>query len=321
MSQHPYATPEPHISDVNQQIVEEFRANSGRVGGPFEGAQLLLLTTVGARSGREHTTPLGYIRDDERVLVIGSAGGSPRHPDWYHNLLAHPMVRVEIGTDTFDAVAVPAEGAEHDRLIEKIVREAPGYGEYQVGLARRLPVVTLERPYIEAGPEQVRTFADKLIEIHTWLRGQLSHVSTEADAHFAARAGGNGAREVPPVGLNLQIRQHCLAFCESLHFHHTMEDEYMLPDLERRHPNLREAIQRLRAEHRTVDRIRGDLVALLADVGSADPDRFRADLDRMSRELVAHLDHEEASLIPIFAEIPFPPQPPDGGGPPAGERA
>lgn len=309
-SPNPYVRPEPDISDFNRPIVEEFRANGGHVGGPFEGGDLLLLTTVGARSGRERTTPLGYIRDGERLLVVGSAGGSPRHPDWYHNLLAHPMVQVEVGTETFGAIAVPAEGAERDRLFEQIVHEQPGYGDYQAGVERRLPVVALEGFYAEAGPDEVATMADKLVEIHTWLRDQLRHVHAEADAHFATRAAQPGPDGPPPIGLGLQIRQHCLAFCESLHFHHTGEDAVMLPTLEQEYPHLRDAIERLRAEHRTVDRIRGELQDLLADVATADPDRFRSELNRMSGELEAHLDFEEESLIPVLAAIPFPPQPP-----------
>jgi deazaflavin-dependent oxidoreductase (nitroreductase family) len=78
--------------DFNQQIIDEFRANGGQVGGPFEGARLLLLTTIGARSGAPHTTPLGYLPDGERSLVIASAGGAPNHPAWFHNLVANPHV-------------------------------------------------------------------------------------------------------------------------------------------------------------------------------------------------------------------------------------
>jgi deazaflavin-dependent oxidoreductase (nitroreductase family) len=316
-NQNPYARPEPHVSDLNRRVVEEFRANSGHVGGFFEGGDLLLLTTVGARSGREHTTPLGYVRVGDRLLVVGSAGGSPRHPDWYHNLLSHPMVQVEIDTETFGAVAVPAEGAERDRLFEHIVREEPGFGDYQAGVERRLPVVMLERAYVEAGPDEVTNLAAKLVEIHTWLRDQLRHVRAEAETHFAARATHTGPGD-PPVGLGLQIRQHCLAFCESLHFHHTGEDAMMLPTLAEHHPHLRDAIDRLRAEHQTVARISTELEALLADAATADPERFRTEVERMGRELEAHLDFEEASLIPVLAEIPFPPGAPDSSGPDGG---
>ncbi|GLU48386.1 nitroreductase/quinone reductase family protein [Nocardiopsis ansamitocini] len=295
----------------NQQIIDEFRANAGRVGGPFEGGDLLLLTTIGATSGREHTVPLGYVRDDGLLLVVGSAGGAHRHPAWYHNLLAHPMVRVEIGTETFDAVAVPTEGARRDRLFARVVDTAPGYADYQARTTRALPVVALERsgPAAGEGPATITNLADKLMEVHTWLRAQLRHVRAEADAHFAARAEHKGESPVP--GLGLQIRQHCLAFCESLKFHHTSEDAHLFPSLAGYHPHLKGSLDRLRAEHRTVERVQNELLALLADITTADPERFRTGLDRMSRELTAHLDYEEESLIPVLADVPWPPAPPD----------
>ncbi|MFI6798708.1 nitroreductase/quinone reductase family protein [Streptosporangium canum] len=299
-------------TSFNEPIIEEFRTNGGKVGGPFEGGDLLLLTTTGAKSGQEHTVPLGYVRDGDLLLIVASAGGAPRHPAWYHNLLAHPMVRVEVGTEMFATVAVPAEGARRERLFEHVVRTAPGYADYQTRTARTLPVVVLERPESEAGQggHEVTNLAEKLLEIHTWLRSQLRHVRAEADAHFAARAAHQGPGEPPTPGLGLQLRQHCLAFCESLEFHHTGEDAHIFPALASWHPHLRDTLDRLRDEHRTVSRIQGELRALLADIGTADPGRFHAELDRMSEELTAHLDYEEESLLPVLAEIPFPPVPP-----------
>ncbi|GHA74280.1 hypothetical protein GCM10010305_16250 [Streptomyces termitum] len=131
--------------DFNRQIIEEFRTNAGRLGGPFEGWVLLLLTTTGARSGKEHTVPLGFVEDGDRLLVVGSAGGSDRHPHWYHNVLAHPAVTVERGTETWRATAVPAAGPERDELFAKVVAAAPGYADYQKGTDRVLPVVVLRR--------------------------------------------------------------------------------------------------------------------------------------------------------------------------------
>jgi deazaflavin-dependent oxidoreductase (nitroreductase family) len=296
--------PDPHIHDFNVPVVHEFRANGGHVGGPFAGGNLLLLTTVGARSGREQTSPLGYVREGERLLVVGSAGGSPHHPAWYHNVLAHPMVRVEVGAETFGAIAVPAEGAERNRLFARIVSEAPGYADYQAAVERLLPVVALQRSFAEGGPDLVTTLADKLIEIHSWLREQLRRVQFEAETYFATRAR---SAESTPLGLSLQIRQHCLAFCESLSFHHTGEDLTVFPELERQHPHLADAIDRLRAEHATVARIRDELGALLANVSTADPDSFRTALAGMSKKLLAHLDFEETTLIPVLAAVPFPP--------------
>ncbi|WP_424890554.1 nitroreductase/quinone reductase family protein [Streptomyces sp. XH2] len=294
------------MSSFNQSVIDEFRANGGKVGGPFEGGDLLLLTTTGAKSGTQHTTPLGYVRHGELLLVVGSNMGAPRHPDWYHNLLAHPLVQVEIGAERYGAVAVPAEGERRDRLFAHAVRAAPGYGDYQANTPRVLPVVILERTGEDA-PAPVRTLADKVMEVHTWLRAQLQHVRAEVDAHFAAVAEGG---ERPAPGLGLQIRQHCLAFCQSLEFHHVSEDRHLFPAMETHHPELGGAFDRLRAEHRTVARLQQELGTLLADIAGADPVRFRAELERMSEELTAHLAYEEEVLLPPLAGIPFPPQAP-----------
>ncbi|WP_431872198.1 nitroreductase/quinone reductase family protein [Nocardiopsis eucommiae] len=299
----PHQSPEPRVSPLNAPVVAEFRANGGRVGGPFAGGDLLLLTTTGARSGQRYTTPLGFVRIEDRVHVVGSAGGSPKDPDWYRNLLAHPMVTVEMpGDEARESIAVPLAGDERDRIFREIVSRHPGYGDYQDQVERRIPVVELQ-PSPELGSGEVRALADKLLQIHAWLRGQLTNVRAEAERYLAER---DAASTAPPVGLNLQIRQHCLAFCESLHFHHTSEDS-MFPALAEGYPHLREPVERLVEEHRVVDRVRAELEGLLADVRTADPVRFMAELDRLTEELEAHLDFEEEALIPTLSGIPFPP--------------
>ncbi|MGP3636709.1 nitroreductase/quinone reductase family protein [Streptomyces sp. 24-1644] len=296
----------------NQSVIEEFRSHAGKVGGPFAGGDLLLLTTTGARTGRPHTTPLGYVADGDRLLVVGSNLGAASHPAWYHNLLAHPVVGVEVGTEEFEAIAVPAEGARRDRLFEQVVRVAPGYAEYQASTDRILPVVVLERSEVPAGegPAEVTTLADKILEVHTWLRHQLRQVSAETDAHFAARAAHQRSGEPgepPAPGLGLQIRQRCLAFCQALEFHHTGEDGHVFPVMAGYHPHLADTFDRLREEHRTVAAIQGELAALIADIGAADPERFRTELARMSQELTAHFAYEEEQLLPVLAEVPWPP--------------
>ncbi|GAA2756890.1 nitroreductase/quinone reductase family protein [Actinopolymorpha rutila] len=312
-------------ADFQQSVIEEFRANAGVVGGPFEGSSLLLLTTVGARTGAEHTVPLGYLRDGDRLLVVGSAGGSHRHPAWYHNLLANPLVRVEIGTEVLAAVAVPAEGAERDRLFDLAVAAAPGYADYQRGTDRVLPVVALEPSYTISGTgtgtptTAVRTLADQLVQIHSWLRAQLEQVRAQAETYFAARtahAASHGPGGPPAPGISLQLRRHCLAFCESMHGHHVTEDAAAFPALEREHPDLRPALARLRAEHENVAAIRAELADLLADITVGDPERFRAELDRLTTVLLGHLNYEEEALVPTLAAIPLPP--PRGAGPAPG---
>ncbi|MFJ4792099.1 nitroreductase/quinone reductase family protein [Kitasatospora purpeofusca] len=302
----------------NQAVVEEFRARDGRVGGPFEGGDLLLLTTVGERSGREHTVPLGFVRTDGLLLVVASAAGAPEHPQWYRNLLARPLVRVELGTEVFDATAVPAEGDRRERLFEAVVRSAPGYGDYQRHTARRLPVVVLERPAAGVGAgigagvgvgvgvgadapaREMASLADKVLEVHDWLRAQLRQLRAETEAHLAGDAG-----RAPSLGL--QIRRHCLAFCQGLTVHHTGEDRGVFPALARSHPELRGVLEQLAEEHRTVARLKDELVALVSDLGPAEPEAFRAALARTADELESHLAREERELLPALAGIPFPP--------------
>ena len=109
------------MSDYDAAIIEEFRANAGRLGGSWEGRDLLLLTTTGRKSGRPHTKPMVYTRDGDRLLVYASKGGAPSHPDWYLNLAADPLVVVEVGPDRYDAIATPLEGEERDRETSRVI--------------------------------------------------------------------------------------------------------------------------------------------------------------------------------------------------------
>jgi len=129
--------------DFNAQIIDEFRANQGRVGGPFEGSTLLLLHHVGAKSGKDRLNPLVYNRDGERYVVFASKAGAPSNPDWYHNLKAHPNVTIEVGTDTIEVRAEEATGEERDRLFRDQTERSPQFAEYQAKTERVIPVVVL----------------------------------------------------------------------------------------------------------------------------------------------------------------------------------
>ncbi len=129
----------------NKAIIDEFRANSGKVGGRFAGRTLLLLHTVGARSGQERVNPVAYIRDGDRLVIIASKGGAPTNPDWYYNILAHPLVMVEVGTEQFQARAEIATEPERTRLYSQMVAVMPGFAEYQQKTTRVIPVITLTR--------------------------------------------------------------------------------------------------------------------------------------------------------------------------------
>lgn len=130
---------------MNEPIVTEFRANGGKITGRFATSPLLLLTTTGARSGQARTTPLVYTTDGDRFVVIASKGGAPTHPDWYHNLVTHPEVTLEVGAETFPARAVVAEGTERQRLFDHQAAQMPFFAEYQQRVARQIPVVIFER--------------------------------------------------------------------------------------------------------------------------------------------------------------------------------
>jgi len=132
-------------NDWNTKIIEEFRANAGNVGGQFAGAPVLLLTTTGAKTGRRHTTPTMYLPDSERLMVFASKGGAPTNPDWYHNLVAHPRVTVEVGAETYDAEAVVLTGEERDQLYARQAQLYPGFAEYQAKTKRTIPVIALQR--------------------------------------------------------------------------------------------------------------------------------------------------------------------------------
>ncbi|MGW5688609.1 nitroreductase/quinone reductase family protein [Nonomuraea sp. NPDC003754] len=415
--------------DFNQQVIEEFRANGGTVGGMFEGAPLVLLTTVGARSGAVKTNPAVYLRDGERILVFGSNAGQDRHPAWYHNLLANPDVVVELGSERFAARAVPLAGEERDRMYERQAAIDPAFAAYQANTSRVIPVVALHRldrpatrddtvshespatempmtsantpktqvpetratatEVTDTGPTgptatqetetsvtgtkvaqtgvtaqagvtaqtgvtaqagvtaqtgvtgtqvtetgaaetgatgagaaetgatgagaaaeggagtvaggtgaarsdggagqgspgaesaaRVRAFGDELVRVHGWLRDELAKVRKGA-------AQGQG--------LSAELRAHCLTFCEALHFHHGAEDNVAFPHLEETHPELADALARLRREHTVVAGLIRRLRALLDEGGDA-----AGEVERLAAELEAHFDYEEEQLVPVL---------------------
>lgn len=135
------------MSEFNQKIIEEFRANDGIVGGFFEDKTVLLLHTTGAKSGEKRLNPLVTIVDDNRYIVVASSGGAEKHPAWFHNIKANSDVRVEVGTEQFDAQATITEESERSELYAKMVAMMPGFAEYEEKLAgvRVIPVITLNR--------------------------------------------------------------------------------------------------------------------------------------------------------------------------------
>ncbi len=134
-----------NVNDWNHQVIEEFRANGGKTSGMFANMNLLLLTTTGAKSGQRRVNPLGYLAEGDSMYIFASKAGAPTNPDWYHNLLAHPDVTVEVGTEKFAVTATVVQGAERDRIYAKQAALAPNFAEYQTKTDRPIPVVELKR--------------------------------------------------------------------------------------------------------------------------------------------------------------------------------
>jgi deazaflavin-dependent oxidoreductase (nitroreductase family) len=129
----------------NRKLIEDFRGSRRANDDPFAGRPLLLLTTTGTKSGQRHTTPLMYVPDGDRLLVIASNAGAPAHPDWYRNLVAHPQATVEVGDEAFEASAVMLAGAERQQVWDKIVASYPFFTEHQAKITREIPLIALER--------------------------------------------------------------------------------------------------------------------------------------------------------------------------------
>ena len=132
-------------NDMNAAVIKEFRDNEGKVGGPFEGAPVLLLTTKGAKTGKARVIPAMFLQDSDRVLVFASKSGAPTHPDWYHNLVANPDVTVEVGTETYAARATVLTGDERDEKYAQQATLYPGFADYEKKTTRKIPVVALAR--------------------------------------------------------------------------------------------------------------------------------------------------------------------------------
>ncbi|MGV0796685.1 nitroreductase family deazaflavin-dependent oxidoreductase [Mycolicibacterium elephantis] len=135
----------PDLKAFNAGIVDEFRANNGKVGGPFEGGHLLLLHTIGAKSGQPRLSPLAYFTVEDKMFIVGSYAGADKDPAWVHNLRTNPRVRIEVGTTEYDAVARELPRLERDELYPKLIELAPVFAEYQAKTRRVIPVFELQR--------------------------------------------------------------------------------------------------------------------------------------------------------------------------------
>ena len=270
------------IIDFNQQVIDEFRAGHGHVGGMFDGARLILLTTTGARTGRPHTTPVGFLPDPGRLLVIASAGGADRHPAWYHNLVANPRVTVETGPFTLEADADVLQGPERAEIWARAVESDPGWAQYQRTTERLIPVVAL-RPVRMSYADLPE--GDFLKVTHDAFRRDLRQIRDEV-----ARGRGLGA----------QLRVNCLMFCGGMRHHHENEDGDLFPYLRGRHPELAPDLDLLHEQHEVLAGLLDDLRETVTSGGGD----LAAAVDRLVTRIEAHLDGEEERLVPVLNALP-----------------
>lgn len=270
------------MTDAFQQhLITEFRANEGKLGGMFEGWPLLVLTTTGARTGQRRSSLLGYLDFDGDLVVVASAMGSPKHPGWYHNILRDPLVTIEMGTETFQAMA--AIPPNRDDLFARVLTQAPGFAEYQANTTRVLPVLVLHRL------DRVNRMGDWLIEVHTWLRNELADLRRQVDAGAV------------PVRGPADLRAHCLSFCTALKRHHTGEDMGVFPMLAKQFPALAPALAKLGEDHQVVARLQEEIQRLVDE--EADPAKLREELDRLTGELEDHFAYEERTVVTALNAI------------------
>jgi deazaflavin-dependent oxidoreductase (nitroreductase family) len=278
--------------DPNREVIDEFRGNSGRVpaafGGMFKDANLLLLTTTGARSGRPSTTPTAFAEDAGRLIIFATNAGRPQSPAWLHNLRANPTVTVEIGDTSYDALATEITGAERDRLYHEQATREPAFAAYQQNTSRVIQVVALT-------PARVGAATAQLKEIHAGLRQQLDDTLTAVDTYLA----GNG--QLPESAGELQ--RHCLSFCGALHAHHARENS-VFPRLAADFPELKPALDLLAHEHEAVAALNVQITETL-DLLTTAPSRevavqLRDDLHRLAGDLDEHYAYEEAHLGPAL---------------------
>ena len=133
------------VKNWNKQIIAEFRANDGKVGGYFKNTKLLLLHTTGRKSGQPRVNPVATMPDGNRFVIVASKAGADSHPDWYYNVVANPQVRIEVGTEEFDALATVAEEPARSELYARVAEVYPGFKEYEQKTTRVIPVITLTR--------------------------------------------------------------------------------------------------------------------------------------------------------------------------------
>ncbi|WP_407566040.1 nitroreductase/quinone reductase family protein [Streptomyces sp. 184] len=287
-------------SDV-RQLIEEFRANAGQVGGRYAGRRMLLLTTAGADGIAARTTPLVYVPDAERrMVVVAAPTAAGELPAWYGELGNREEVEVETDDWTSRATVQILHGAERDLLFDRAAEVDPDFAAARDAARAAAPVVALTRVEDDLPPGPL---GDTLLTAHRGLRQELALLRAEV-----ASAAAEGR---PAGGLALQLRVNCLSFCQGMEIHHTGEDQLVFPMLEKLAPDLAEPLALLRREHEVlaglIDRLR--VLVGLDESGDQTPPPEPAtvldEVDKLVDELEAHLDHEEDQLVAVLNAAAF----------------
>jgi deazaflavin-dependent oxidoreductase (nitroreductase family) len=280
----------------NQQIIDEFHANAGTVGAQFEGRELLLLHTTGARSGEERISPLVSTRDGDDLVITASAGGAAENPAWFHNLVAHPRVTVEFGPETFDATATVVEDrAERDRLFAGMVAAMPGFGDYERMTERLIPVIVLRRlPSAPAVTEEPMADIREMYMAHDMFRREFTLLPA------LVRGVSDGDRE-----RTLVVADHLALVDTLLYHHHHSEDTHLWPRLlDRGADDIEPLVRLMEGQHERIEEINAEVVAAARawrDTPAAGEQATLADaLDRLVTVLGEHMAAEEEHLLPLI---------------------
>nr|WP_018220003.1 nitroreductase family deazaflavin-dependent oxidoreductase [Salinispora pacifica] len=266
--------------------IKNFHTQQGHASKIPEDRRSILLTTVNRETGAPRTTWVEFFLDeDRRILVVALPDGSRNKPGWYNDLLAEPQVTLENDAFTIEAHAVRLGESERDAALDRAAELDPVLRRERSRAPEPPPVVALNPVH---GRPVGATWSSSLKLIHDAFRRELAILRNEL-----ARPGAR---------LGAQLRINCLALCGGLGHHHRSEDDQLLPVVARHHPELADAVRRLREEHAAMDAL---LQQLQQVVGAADVDRasVRTEVDRLTAAVEAHLDYEEAQLLPVLAAL------------------
>ncbi|MEV0947421.1 nitroreductase/quinone reductase family protein [Rhodococcus sp. NPDC049939] len=273
------------VETTTDHLVAEFRATGGRMSGPLSNARTLLLTTTDVRTGDSVTTPVSYLPDTgNRFLLIAVPDEAGTLPAWYDDLRAEPQAGLETGVFDLQSRAEVLVGSGRDEVFNRLIEaNGPKLSSAQERFGAPLPVIALYP--VSARPSAGSGWGNELKVIHDGFRRELALVRREV--------AGAGPR------LAAQLKINCLTMCGGLTHHHTMEGIHMLPTVAEKHPELAAVVARLSQEHEAMAALLDELKQLLEDE-NVDPTEILPKVERITRDVEAHLDYEEDQLVPVL---------------------